>query len=283
MAPFTDVLTQVVVVVALLLPISVALFVGRQRLVATRQEWRSRLRVEAPVIAVLLAVLGFNRVMRWGGPAISQEIGIHMTSTFYRIEGEFILVFQRIASSEMTTYFSLIYVYGYTFLLVFPIVAYFALSDTRPFRRLLTAYSFNYLIGVVLYILIIAYGPRNMMPELLVETNLYDNSPEYQHLTRQVNRNHNVFPSLHTSLAATVAIFAFRTREQYRAWFPIAVLLAISVVISTMYLGIHWAIDVVAGLLLAGVAVWIADRLVARSALIRTTVARQFDRLRGDR
>ncbi len=280
---FTEVLTRVVTVVAIMLPIAVLLFVGRQRLATTRREWRSRLRTEAPVIAILLVVLGFNRVMRQAGPAISQEIGFHMTSTFYQVEGEFILVFQRIASAEMTAYFSAIYVYGYAFLLVFPVVAYFALSETRTFRRLLTAYSLNYAIGVVLYILVIAYGPRNMMPELLIETNLYDNSPEYQHLTREVNRNVNVFPSLHTSLAATAAIYAFRTREQYRAWFPIAVVLAISVIISTMYLGIHWAIDVVAGLLLAGAAVWIADRLVARSALIRETTTRQLDRLRGNR
>ena len=281
MAPFTEVLTQVVLVVGLLLPVSVALFVGRQRLATTRQEWRSRLRLEAPIIVILLAVLGLNRVMRQAGPAISREIGFHMTATFYSIEGEFILVFQRIASAEMTTYFSIIYVYGYAFLLVFPVVAYFALSDTHPFRRLLAAYSFNYAIGVVVYILVIAYGPRNMMPELVGETMLYDNSPQYQHLTREVNRNVNVFPSLHTSLAATVAIFAYRTREQFRLWFPVAVVIAVSVIISTMYLGIHWAIDVVAGLVLAGLAVVLADRLVERWDTLQHAVMRRWNRLTG--
>ncbi len=261
---FVEVLTRVVLVVAIALPIAIGLFVRQERLQTTRREWKSRLRTAAPAIAVLSCVLLLNRYMRQGGMALSTEVGIHMTSTFYNIEGEFILIFQRIASAEVTAYFSLMYVYGYAFLLVFPVIAYFALSDTRPFRRLLTAYSLNYAIGVAVYILVIAFGPRNIMPELLSETVLYESSPQYQYLTREVNRNVNVFPSLHTSLAATVAIFAVKTREEYPLWLPIAVIIAVSVIISTMYLGIHWAIDVVAGLVLAGACVAVADRVVGR-------------------
>ncbi|MFU8866870.1 phosphatase PAP2 family protein [Natronococcus sp.] len=280
----TRVLTRVAVVVGLLLAVSTAAFVGRDRLVSTVREWRPRVRASVPAFAVLVVVLWLNRVMRQAGPGISERIGIHMTETFYDLEGEFVLVFQSIATGELTAYFSFIYVYGYAFLLIFPGIAYFVLSDTLPFRRLLTAYSLNYVIGLAFYLLIIAYGPRNVMPEELTVTMLYDNSPEYQHLTRQVNRNTNVFPSLHTSLAATVGIFAYETRSSYPKWFPIAVVLAISVAISTMYLGIHWAIDVVAGLVLAVLCVRLSAALVDRRPVVR--VRRYLDRRsanRGDR
>ena len=260
---FTQVLTRLVVVVGLLLPLALAAFVGRERLETLRREWKPRLRTSGPVIAGLLVVLACNRVARQVGPKLSRKVGLHMTERFYALEGEFVLVFQAIESPMVTTYFTASYVYGYAFLLVFPIVAYFALSETRPFRRLLTAYALNYAIGLVLYVLVIAYGPRNVMPDALAETMLYDASPEYQHLTREVNRNSNVFPSLHTSLAATVAAFAYATRGAYPRWFPVAVALATSVVVSTMYLGIHWAIDVGAGLVLAAVCVALSDRLVA--------------------
>ncbi|WP_394743042.1 phosphatase PAP2 family protein [Natronococcus roseus] len=260
----TRVLTQVAVVVGILLLTSIALFVGRGRLVETAREWRSRLRATAPAVAVLAAVLGLNRVVRWRGDEIEGAIGFHMTETFYDLEGEFVLLFQSIATEELTAYFSFVYVYGYAFLLIFPGIAYFVLSDTRTFRRLLTAYSLNYVLGLAFYLLVIAYGPRNVMPEELTVTMLYDNSPEYQHLTREVNRNTNVFPSLHTSLAATVGVFAYITRSSYPYWFPVAAVLAASVAISTMYLGIHWAIDVVAGLILAGVCVRLSGVLVGR-------------------
>lgn len=267
-----EVLVQLVIVIGILLPVSIAVFIGRERLVRTRSEWRRRLRTAAPTIAVLLVVLLINRVARQSAPKLSQRIGFHLTTVFYNIEGEFILVFQSIATPELTAYFSVIYVYGYTFLLIFPVIAYFTLSDTRMFRRLLTAYALNYAIGLVLYIFVIAYGPRNVMPAEVAETMLYDTNPQYQYLTREVNSNTNVFPSLHTSLSATVAAFASMTRSAFPKWFPVAVVLAASVAISTMYLGIHWGIDVTAGLLLAALCVDLSDRLVDRWSL-----SEQFD------
>lgn len=268
-----QILVQIVVFMAVALPIALAVFVGRERFEATRSDWRSRLRSAGPLIIVLSVVLVLNRWMRQTAPAISRKYGIYATPYFYNLEGEFILVFQAIASQSTTTYFSFVYVYGYTFLLVFPIVAYFVLADTTPFRRLLAAYSFNYAIGIVLYIVIVAYGPRNLIIEGL-DTVLYDTRPEYQYLTREVNRNSNVFPSLHTSLATTVAIFAYTTRDEYTAWFPVAVVLAVSVIVSTMYLGIHWAIDVAAGLLLAVLCAYLANRLVGRGTYVDRIVAR---------
>lgn len=262
-----EVLTQLVIVIVILLPVSIAVFVGRERLAQTRAEWRSRLRIAGPVIVVLLIVLLINRVARQTAPKLSREIGIHLTAMFYNVEGEFILIFRSIQTAETTAYFTAIYVYGYTFLLIFPVIAYFTLSDTRIFRRLLTAYALNYAIGLVLYIFIIAYGPRNLMPAELMERMLYDTSPQYQYLTREVNSNTNVFPSLHTSLSATVATFAWMTRSAFPKWFPVATVLAASVAISTMYLGIHWGLDVTAGLLLAALCVTLSDRLVDRWSL----------------
>ncbi|PHQ46249.1 inositol phosphorylceramide synthase, partial [Halorubrum sp. C3] len=72
----------------------------------------------------------------------------------------------------------------------------------------------------------------------------------------------NVFPSLHTSLSVTVGTFAVLTRDEYPLWTLIAVPLSLSVVIATMYLGIHWLTDVVAGFALAFGCVALAYRLV---------------------
>ncbi len=263
-----QVLVQLVVVVTLLVLVSTALFVGRGRLRETRGTWRSRVRAITPITIVLASALLLNSVARQHVPNLSWMIQwniTHWNSTWaiYDLEGEFIIWLQAQATPAVTTYFSFIYIYGYIFLLVFPVIAYFALSETRPLRELLTAYTLNYTLGLVLYTVVIAYGPRNMMPEL-VDALLYDTYPQYQHLTRQVNRNTNVFPSLHTSLAATVSILAYRTREYYPGWNVVAAVLGVSVAISTMYLGIHWVIDVIAGIVLAYVSVELAHVLVGR-------------------
>ncbi|ELZ00447.1 phosphatase PAP2 family protein [Natrialba asiatica] len=259
----TQVLVQLVVVVTLMIAVSVALFVGRHRLRVTRTEWRTRLRDTAPALAVLTTVLLFNSIARQIVPDLSWMIGWNLTWAIYDIEGQFILWLQSFETPAVTAYFSFMYIYGYVFALTFPVVAYFALADTRPLRELLAAYTLNYTLGLVLYVFVIAFGPRNMMPEL-VEALLYDTYPQYQHLTRQVNRNTNVFPSLHASLATTVTLLAYRTRDRYPTWFYVTLGLGTSIALSTMYLGIHWAIDVLAGFGLAYVSVSLARVLVDR-------------------
>jgi membrane-associated phospholipid phosphatase len=149
------------------------------------------------------------------------------------------------------------YIFGYVFLLTFPLLAYLLHADERPLRTLLFAYVVNYGVGLVCYVLFVTYGPRNFMPEL-VDSLLYTAWPEAQLLTSRVNRNTNVFPSLHASLSVTVALIAVRFREVYPRWLPVAAFCAAAISVSTMYLGIHWLTDVVAGVALGGFSVWVA-------------------------
>jgi len=255
-------LLDVTVVVTLLLLVGVVGIVGLDRLRAFRPRALARFRAVLPYLVLLGAVLLVNSLLREVGPDLSWIIGWRITGWIASVEGTFVATVQSYANPALTTYFSYVYVYGYVFLLVFPIVAYFVLPETRPIRETAIAYSLNYGIGVLCYLLFIAYGPRNVMPDL-VDQLLYTHWPESQLLTSEVNANVNVFPSLHTSLAMTVAALAYRTREAYPAWFPIATVLAVSVAISTMYLGIHWGIDVLAGIARAGSSVasaaWLTD------------------------
>jgi membrane-associated phospholipid phosphatase len=165
------------------------------------------------------------------------------------------------ATPELTLYFTSIYVYGYVFLLAFPFVAYLSLPDTTALNRLIVAYALNYSIGLVVYTLVYAHGPRNIMPDTVTSL-LFTYNPEFMALTSEVNEAANVFPSLHTSLSVTVATFAVLTRGEYPRWTPVALWLSTSVVIATMYLGIHWLTDVVAGIALALGSVYLSYRIV---------------------
>ncbi|MFW6448190.1 MAG: phosphatase PAP2 family protein [Halobacteriota archaeon] len=244
-----------------LVAIGLATMVGYARLRGLQADWLDRTLSVLPEFGLLGVILLVNSVAREFGPDVSWVIGFEVTDLIYQLEGDLIVWIQSFANSPVTAYFSRMYVYGYTFLLIFPLVAYLALEDNRPLRTLIVAYAGNYLIGLFFYLVIIAYGPRNLLPDT-VEPLLYSTYPEYQTLTRQVNRNTNVFPSLHASLSATVVLLAVRTREAYPRWLPISTGIALSVIVSTMYLGIHWATDVVAGIVLAVLAVHLADRVV---------------------
>jgi membrane-associated phospholipid phosphatase len=234
---------------------------GLRRRVAGDVRWICRnLRSAAPTLAVLGGVLAVNSVVRDIGVELSWLIGVNITGYIFLVESELVATIQSIATPALTAYFGFVYVFGYTFLLTFPVLAYLLADGPRPVRVLFTAYILNYGFGLVCYVLFVAYGPRNFMPEL-VDPLLYTAWPQSQLLVQQVNTNTNVFPSLHTSLSVTVALVAVRFRDIYPRWTPVAGLLAASIVFSTMYLGIHWATDVVAGAAVGWASVALAARI----------------------
>ncbi|QLG29718.1 inositol phosphorylceramide synthase (plasmid) [Halorarum halophilum] len=245
---------------ALATAVTAVALLGRDGLAGVVDNLRSRPREVLQWIGLLFAVLGVNKALRTVSPEVSEVIGWNITGAIHGIEGSFVADLQSLATPWLTAYLATVYLCGYVFLLSFPFVAYASIEDLRPLKRASIGVALNYVIGLLLYTLFVSYGPRNMLPTE-VEPLLYATYPQTQILTSQVNTNTNVFPSLHTSLSVTIALFAWETRERFPRWPLVAIPIAASVVFSTMYLGIHWATDVVAGCLLGAFCVWFATRL----------------------
>lgn len=282
--PF-ELLQQIVLVVGALLLVSLLTIVGLGRLGRLRRKLKPRLRDVYPYMGLLAIVLVLNSYVRNYGQILSWLLDWQITGRIYAIEGNLVANIQTFLTTDFVTLplvtqvtaavqgytgvapgeqvialFSMVYIYGYVFLMVFPFFAYLAKDEMDSFKHLMLAYSFNYTIGVLCYVLFIAYGPRNLLyPE--VQSLLYQWWPRSQILTGEINTNTNVFPSLHTSISMTVVLFARRTRDIYPSWLYVSTPLALGVIVSTMFLGIHWGVDVVAGIGLAVLSVALADRI----------------------
>jgi len=250
------VFAEVVAVIAVMLSVTLLLVVGPTRLREAATNLPEKLRAAAGPIGLLAAVLLLNSAVRDFGVGLSWLIGLNITDSLYAVEGALVADLQALTPAWLTNYFGYVYVYGYVFLLVFPLLAGLLASDRRLLRRTAIAYTVNYAVGIACYLLFVAYGPRNYMPDL-VQPLLFDALPRFELLTSEVNANTNVFPSLHTSLSVTVALLSFTTRDVYPRWTPIATFLAANVLLSTMVLGIHWATDVLAGIVLGSFSVWL--------------------------
>ena len=69
------------------------------------------------------------------------------------------------------------------------------------------------------------------------------------------------FPSGHSQLGA--ATWLWLAHEIDRRWFwPLAVLLAVGIATSRVYLGVHWPVDIVAGLAVGAATVYVFRKLV---------------------
>ena len=266
--PLVSVLFQVLGGAAVGLVVATVGIVGPTRLRAGFGTLRDRLREASPYLGLLALVLVVNKAARDFGPEVSWALGWNVTGLIYALEGDFVHHVQSLRTPALTAVLATVYLSGYVFLLTFPFVAYLFSDDRRPLELTAVAYAANYAIGLTCYILFISYGPRNLLPGQ-VESLLYSTYPQTQILTGEVNVNTNVFPSLHTSLSVTAAIVAVSTYRTYPLWALVAPLFAGAVAFATMYLGIHWAFDVVVGVVLGVVSValgaWFVDRRPTRA------------------
>lgn len=249
-------LVEVAVVIAIATGITLLAVVGPAVLRERARGIRIRVHEGLGAIALVLGVLVVNRFVKPIVPELSWAIGIPITDAIFRIEGSFVAWIQGFAHPWLTAYLAFSYVHLHVFLLLSPFVVYLFAEDARPIRATGIAYAANYGIGVVCYVLFIAYGPRNYLVGE-VDSLLYTTYPGLRLITQQANVNTNAFPSLHTSMSVTVALLALWTRDRFPRFPLVAVPITLSVVLATMYLGLHWVTDVIAGIVLAAIAVGI--------------------------
>jgi membrane-associated phospholipid phosphatase len=77
---------------------------------------------------------------------------------------------------------------------------------------------------------------------------------------QQFSTSLNCFPSLHTSIAFSGFLLAMREKSKWFRWW--IGIYSISIIAATLYLKIHWVLDVLAGLLFAYGCVKLTDRIV---------------------
>ena len=238
------------------------------RALRTRPPWlRQRLGEVTPYFAALVVVVVLNKGLQGPIRRFSAAYGIEATPILYGIEGDLVHTIQALTPDPALAYFAAAYTVGYAVLLFAPLGIYLFAERARPLRWLVTSYAINYAIAVGVYAAVVAYGPRNVdrsTEAAAAGSPLLELVPEITVVTSLVNSNTNVFPSLHAALSVTVALIAASTRGAFRRWFYLAAWLAASILAATLALGIHWLTDVVAGGLLAVVAVgvgrWVVDR-----------------------
>jgi membrane-associated phospholipid phosphatase len=186
-------------------------------------------------------------------------LNFHVTRTFtgaiYAVEGATVAAFQAFAVTPLTVLATGVYLVGFPFIVLF---TYFKLKahDEDEAHR----YALAYVIVVVCAVPFFLLFPVKVSGLYLstVEPLMYELTPAIQHGIYSTDTLVKAFPSLHTGLSVLAALYAQKVDARYAYT---AAVLAGAIVLSTLYLGVHWVTDAVFAVLLVGVAYRLSQRI----------------------
>ena len=201
------------------------------------------------ILFLAVLVIGINFVECIFEPAISGALGYDLTAWVRSVEGATVERVQATLPKALVPALGWFYLSGYIATLVAPAVVWTAEGRWRPVAALATGFGANYALGVFFYFFFpvreVAWsGLSNAAP--LLEALFPGISAE----TRMGSALDNCFPSLHVSMTCTVFFVALTTKDV--AVKRMAGIAAALTAYAVMALGIHWALDVVSGVLFAG-------------------------------
>jgi len=184
------------------------------------------------------------------------------TSAIYRFEGPAVATFQSITALVpewvafgLTVFFTVAYLVAFPFIVLF---TYFKLKahDEGEAHRYALAYVALVLFAVPFFLLFPVRIPGLYLLE--VRPLMLDLSPVIAAGVTATDTLVKAFPSLHTGLSVLAALYARNVGGKYARTIGV---LAFIIVLSTLYLGIHWLTDAVFAVLLVVPAYYLSRRV----------------------
>jgi len=231
----------------------------------------ARMRGALPAVLVLSITTiaaglqgGFER-------AVQAWHNLDFTPLVWAIEGNVVERFQDWARHPVLDYvFVSVYTAG-SFLFYFvPFFLLVAMGRGHNAMRIAATMAIIWAVGIVFYFFVpvnevwmTASAPYNYTH---VTNVLFEHVPSASTSDAYALAVNNNFPSLHVALTCGIASALWFGRERWLA-IP-GTLIALGVTIATMYLGIHWISDVIAGLILAVGAAWLSHRRIPAEAQV---------------
>jgi membrane-associated phospholipid phosphatase len=168
---------------------------------------------------------------------------------------------ERFATPVLTDY--LTFAYLMYFLLPISVLTYLYIRERTVYRQFMMATVVSFVLTFIGYILVPTEGPIMFMPGAYhapLKGILYDPMSASWDTMRSMTRD--CFPSHHTIIGILSVYYALRIRD--RRWRPFVmavVILGISLIISAFYLRYHWAVDIFAGFVVAGISIWVGNNM----------------------
>ncbi|MDF2961130.1 MAG: hypothetical protein K0S39_2865 [Paenibacillus sp.] len=194
----------------------------------------------------------WEHVVAWQTKSIHHLF--HWNELFNKIPGNDGALFRIWQPDWLTFYMKTVYAFGFTLSYWICIIRAFFTKDVKKFARYSLA---GYLLQVPL---ILPFYNTIMLQEVWYVQGTPDTLQRGWTAVQQGINSVNCFPSMHTSIAFAALLLVVREKSSMYRW--LMTVLCGSIILSTLYLKIHWVIDVPAGMLFAYACVKLSDRIV---------------------
>jgi membrane-associated phospholipid phosphatase len=178
------------------------------------------------------------------------------TAYIEHLEGGMVAGFQSVATPTLTYLMTFVYIVFFSSIVVFTFIILAYTEQTSELKRFSLVYILNYLIAFPFYLLfpvtVTGYALPNVQPLM------YELHPTIYSAITMVDPLDNCFPSLHVALTFSTFLIIYGTNlRRYKVFMTFAFP---TVVFATLYLGVHWITDIIAGMALSFFTLHIADR-----------------------
>lgn len=198
-------------------------------------------------IVIIVGVVAFHLVeINILDPYFTNLIGIDFANNIQMMENGVVYWFSQNWTPSLAYFFVVMYIVVYPFTLWFSPL-YFLLTDNKKAMKSL-AYGLLLLYSIALPFYLF-FPVTNVYTFYGIESVLETVIPNVEQFFYSTTTSNNCLPSLHVAMTLLIAKSVSLTKNKKYTYF--VYFCAISVIVSVIYLAIHWITDVICGVILA--------------------------------
>ena len=213
---------------------------------------------QLPYIIIIIGVVAFHLFeVNIIDPHVTEWVGHDFANNIKYIEGDTVFWFSQNWIPGLVYFFVIIYIAVYSFTLWFSPL-YFLLTDNKKaIKSLAYGLLLIYVIALPFYLFL---PITNVYTFYNVNSALETVIPSVESFFYFTTTQNNCLPSLHTAMTIMIAYSVSLTKNKKLTYF--AYFTMIAVIISVIYLSIHWITDVITGALLTVGVIFILKRFM---------------------
>jgi membrane-associated phospholipid phosphatase len=221
-------------------------------------EYYKRLCSQFPYLLIILGVVACHLIeVHLIDSVMTEVVGINFAASFQLLENGVVHWFAEHSLSVLVYIFVVIYIIVYPFTLWFTPLSFVLTGQKQAMKVLTFGLLLIYVIALPFYLFFPITNVYSFYgSSFALETVI----PSIEQFFYSATTTNNCFPSLHVAVTLLIArSVAYTTNKRYLYFTWVC---AGAVIISVIYLAIHWIIDVLGGLILAWSAFYMVKRFI---------------------